>query len=153
MAKKKVSFDIEIPGTYVSEEDSGSAKKRKKKAKLSRHSLRRHRASKSQKPAQKVIYREAYGEYKKKLLGVASNFIEQEFEVIVQWIKDLMNVKGKVRAFTFYMTLLIAGSAVLLYGIGKYLDCLCPTLGCGLSFMLVGAAAIIFALLYRRFSI
>lgn len=146
MVKKKISFDIDIPDGY-----------RKKDTK--RKSSSRKKASKKRKTGRKKVKVEvpsfkssAYNAYKKKLLQIVAEFLEEEFEIIVEGIKNIINLKKKVRALTFYLVFLIAGTAMIFFGIAKYIDCICPRLTCGASYMLVGLVAVVLALFYRRFS-
>lgn len=98
------------------------------------------------------LYSKIYDAHKQKLLGVITKFMTDELGVVVEWLKDMTNVRRKVRKTMNYHALLTAGLVVLLFGIAKYAECVCTTLLCGMGYLIVGLAAIIVALIYRRYS-
>ena len=131
MAKKR-TFDLTSPDYNRTRVSFGKKKGKKKTTK--------------DKASQRI-----YDTYKHRFLDMITSFFEQEFGVVMEWVKDLLNMKNKLRKMTFYFIMLFAGTTIVLYGIAKYIDCLCTTLSCGASYVLVGLSAIIIALLYRRF--
>ena len=168
MAKKRISFDIDIPDGYT-----GRAKKKKKKRKAARKKAagRRemHKAlfevpagqarelklimprQAGKKGAKKPkAYNEAYSQYKKKLLDLAVDFIDDEFGIIVEWVKDILSLKRRVKAITWYIVFLTAGMAMILYGLATYLNCLCPQFACGLSYVIIGLIALLLGMVCKK---
>lgn len=148
MAKKRISFDLDIP--------NGHRRKPRKSSKSSRKAARktlRKKASKSKaKPTIKFSseHKEAYSQYKKRFLGLVTRFIEEEFVVLVEWVRDILSAKKKMRVLTWYIVLLVAGATVFFFGIAKYLDCVCTQLSCGLSYVLIGAIVVLSGLVYKK---
>jgi len=91
-----------------------------------------------------------YNAYKKRFLDLAVNFIDTEFGVIVSGIKDFVSVRRKVKALTWYLAFIIAGLTVSLLGIAKYIECFCPTLGCGLGYIIIGLIAIFIGIICKK---
>lgn len=167
MAKKRISFDIDVPNGYTA-----FVKKKKKPRKASKRvkaakdgssmrivrpieimmpvNKRRRSRKKKAKSKKSTVYKEAYGDYKKKLLLLMTRFVEDEFEVLVEWAKDLLSVKKKMRVMTWYAVFLISGATVALFGIAKLLDCVCTKFYCGLSYVLVGIVAILIGMIYKK---
>lgn len=133
MAKKK-TFKLSKPDFNLTRFSFGRKKENKDKRKKTKHAAN-----------------DMYDAYKRKFLDVIANFFEQEFGVAIEWVRELLSVRTKMRKLTFYFILLFAGFTVALFGIAKYLDCLCSSLNCGASYVLVGLAAVIIAMLYKRF--
>jgi hypothetical protein len=135
------------------ENNENMAKKRKKIFNLSKPNFSNTKITFGSKSKKKTKHAasDMYDAYKKKFLGIIASFFEQEFGVMAEWIKDILSIRSKLRKLTFYFILLFAGTTVILFGIARYLDCLCTSLTCGASYVLVGLVAIIIALLYRRF--
>lgn len=88
---------------------------------------------------------------KEKLFSIIADLFEQDWDLIVEWLKDLFHVRKRMKKLTAYFALLFAGVTVALIGIARYLDCLCTTWGCGANYLLVGLAAVIIAVIYKRF--
>jgi len=102
--------------------------------------------------AMPTAYKRVYSEYKNKILGVVTEFLEKELGVIIEWTKDAMNIRKRIRNITIYLILIFAGAVCVLCGIAEYIQFLCPQLARGIAHVLVGLIAIAGGILYSRVS-
>lgn len=142
MVKKKITIDVDVPDGHATVVERKKASKWRKKPK-------KRRKFKLKVP---FVARKGYEGYKKRMLNIVTNFLDEEFGMIAQGMKDILSVKRKFRVMRWHLALLFAGLTALIFGIAQYLDCLCPQLGCGLSLVLVGLIAMIIAFVYKRYS-
>lgn len=142
--RKKPKIKLNIPRGYEATQKPGVFKRIK-----GRKAKKKQRVKRVVVPS---IYSKIYESHRQKLLGVITTFLTQELGAVVEWMKDMTNVKRKVKKTLNYHAFLTAGIVVLLFGIAKYLECFCTTLFCGLGFIIVGLAAIIIAIIYNRYS-
>jgi len=93
------------------------------------------------------------------LKQVVSEFFEKSMEIIIssiakanvfEWMKDMTQVKERIRRSIALVVLSIAGVVLLGTGIASYLAQLVPKLTLGLSQIIVGAALILLGLIYIK---
>jgi len=88
-------------------------------------------------------------EFIDKSIGIFASVLEKNIN-IVSWIKNLVNVKAKIRKYTFAYLLAVAGITVLLIGLASYLNSIMPALTNGLSEIIVGVIVIIISLIIYK---
>jgi len=152
--KEKIKLSVPLPYKAVQKTELYERVKRKKRKKTRKKPVKKKKTRRRRRTRRVVVsplYSRVYEEHKNKITGIVSNFFTQELGVIVEWFKDMTNVKKKVRKTLNYHAFLTAGLVVLLFGIAKLFECFCVTLICGLGFIIVGLVAIIIAIIYNRY--
>ena len=135
------------------------AKKKKKKKKKARKARKKARKIIIRKARRRVVrpskvpaaYREVYGRYKNKIMGLVAEFFDQELGVMVEWTRDMLNTRRKMRVMVVFLSLVFGGTAIFLAGLAKYIESLCLTLPPGFIFIVVGLASIAAGLIYKRY--
>jgi ABC-type siderophore export system fused ATPase/permease subunit len=87
-------------------------------------------------------------EFAEKSVGILVSSIEKVN--FLKIIKNMSNVKEKIRKCVSSMILVFIGGIVLALGVAAYLAYMVPALGNGLSEMLVGAILIIIAVIIYK---
>ncbi|MBW2996585.1 hypothetical protein KY332_04780 [Candidatus Woesearchaeota archaeon] len=87
-------------------------------------------------------------EFAEKSVGILVSSIEKVN--FMKLIKNMTNVKEKIRKCVSSMILLFVGFIVLVFGVAAYLAYLVPALSNGLSEMIVGAVLIIIAVIIYK---
>jgi hypothetical protein len=160
--KDKFGLDIPVPKPPAGKREKGDGKVKTKlprgyKAAQKPGLYRRIKARAMKKKERMLaryegpsVYSKIYEEHKQRMLEVVTKFLTDELGVIAEWLKDMTSMRKKLRKTLNYHAILTAGVVLVLIGIATYLECICPQIYCGLSFAIVGLAAIIIALIYRR---
>ena len=149
----KIKLKVPVPYRAIQKTELYERVKRKKRKKRKKKPVKKpKRRKRTARVVVSPLYSKVYEEHKRKITGIVSNFFSQELGVMVEWFKDMTNVKKKVKKTLNYHAFLTAGLVVLLFGIVKYFECFCTTLICGMGYIIVGLAAIIIAIIYKRYS-
>ena len=69
---------------------------------------------------------------------------------VVGMVKNLLNIKAKLRKYISSLVLITAGVIVLMLGVSSYLTSLFPVLNNGFSEMIVGAVLIIISIIVYK---
>ncbi len=141
----KGRIKVGVPKGYKARQKPGLYKRIKARARKKKKKL----FAKYEGPS---LYSKIYDAHKQKLLGVVTKFLTDELGVVVEWLKDMTNARRKIRKTLNYHAILTAGIVLVLIGIATYLESICPQMLYGIGFLIVGLAAIIVALIYRRYS-
>jgi hypothetical protein len=92
-----------------------------------------------------------FKEFIDKSIGIFASVLEKNIN-IVEWVKNLVNIKAKIRKYMFASLLAVAGVTVLLIGLASYINSLMPGLANGLSEIIVGVVVIIISLVIYKMS-
>jgi len=143
--KAKSKVKMRVPKGYKATQKPGRYKKTKGRAGKRKKKL----FAKNGAPS---LYSRIYESHKQRLIDIATKFLKEELGVVVEWLRDITNVRRKINKVLNYHAILTAGVVLILIGVAAYLECICPQLMCGMALLVVGLAAIIIALVYKRYS-
>ena len=104
----------------------------------------------NKKASVKSKIKNVYAKHKEQLLTYFMDFLETGGRSLLDWLKQIAEIKEKIRKVIVSTGLVIAGLIVLLIGLANYLATLAPNWPAGLMQMVVGAVAIILAMIYVK---
>jgi len=93
---------------------------------------------------------DVYEKHKEKILAYFMDFLETGGKSVLDWLKQLAQLKEKFRKIVVSTGLVLAALVVVLIGLANYLASLTPTWPPGLMQVVVGAVAIILAMIYVK---
>lgn len=91
-----------------------------------------------------------YEKHKEKILAYFIDFLETGGKTVLESLKQMAKVKEKLRKIVVSTGLVLAALVVVLIGIATYLSALTPNWPPGLMQIVVGAVAIVLALIYVK---
>jgi hypothetical protein len=86
---------------------------------------------------------------KSKALPLVIEFLEKEAVNVISWVKDMINIKQRIRKMATSLILIIAGITVLLLGIANYIAELAK-LSPALMQIITGIIIIVAAIIYKK---
>ena len=96
------------------------------------------------------MVKKSLAEKKEKVLDFIVNLLENQSKNVIEFVKKVTRIREKVKKVVVAATLTAAGLIVVLIGIANYLSALFPTLQDGIMQIIVGLAAIITAVIYKK---
>lgn len=87
---------------------------------------------------------------KEKVLDFILDIVENQSKNIIDFIKRMVKMKEKIRKIVFATGLGLAGLIVLVLGLANYIGTFFPNLQYGVMQIIVGAVAIVIAVLYKK---
>ncbi len=91
-----------------------------------------------------------YEKHKEQLLTYFMDFLETGGRSLLDWLKQIAEIKEKIKKVIISTGLVLAGLVVILIGLANYLATLVPNWPAGLMQIVVGAVAIVLALIYVK---
>ena len=91
-----------------------------------------------------------YDKHKEQILAYFMDFLETGGRSLLDWLKHVAEIKEKIRKIVLSTGLVIAGLFILILGLANYLATLVPNWPAGLMQIVVGAAAILLAVIYVK---
>ena len=67
---------------------------------------------------------------------------------VIEWMKDILHLRSKIRKYTIVLILSITALTVLMLGFASYIASRIPTLGNGIGEILIGLILAIIAFIY-----
>ena len=91
-----------------------------------------------------------YEKHKEQITAYFMDFLETGGRSLLEWLKEVAKIKEKIRKIVVSTGLVLAALVVVLIGIASYLSTLTPNWPPGLMQVLVGAIAIVLAMIYVK---
>jgi len=91
-----------------------------------------------------------YEKHKEQILEYFMDFLETGGKSLLDWLKQIAKVKEKFKKVVVSTGLVIAGLIIVLIGLANFLATLVPQWPAGLMQIIVGAVAIVLALIYVK---
>lgn len=98
----------------------------------------------------KTDIKNAYEKNKEKVLQYLVDFLERGGGSLLDWIKQILKIKEKIKKVVVSMGLVFAGLVVLIIGLANYLATLAPNLPDGIMQVIIGAVVIGLAIIYVK---
>ena len=94
------------------------------------------------------IVKDFFREFLEKFADILLSLIEKIN--VTKWLKDILNLKSKIRKYIIVLILGITALTVLMLGVSSYVASQIPGLGNGVSEVLIGLILAIVALIYYK---
>ncbi|MBW2978308.1 hypothetical protein KY331_05675 [Candidatus Woesearchaeota archaeon] len=98
----------------------------------------------------KAKIKSAYDKHKEQIVAYLMEFLETGGKTVLESLKQVTKVKDKIKKIVVSTGLVLAALVVVLIGIANYLSALTPNWPPGLMQVVVGAVAIVLALIYVK---
>lgn len=98
----------------------------------------------------KTNIKKTYEKNKEKVLQYLADFLERGGSSFLEWIRQILKIKEKIRKVFVSVGLVFAGLVVLIIGLSNYLATLAPNLPAGVMHIIVGIGIIALAMVYVK---
>ena len=98
----------------------------------------------------KISFKSILNQFMQKSLQSLISVVAEHSDHLVEWIKDISGLRRKIRKLFVAVVFSAAGLGVFGVGVAQYIASLYPSLGNGISYMLVGIVPILIGVLYIK---